>query len=439
MAQQSPKHLKKTLFHMISEMKASSDLFVKDPGKHFSRNRKLTFSHMIKFLLSMAGGSVQKELLDYFNYRSDSVSSSAFSQQRAKLLPEAVDFLFHSFTDSFANLHTYRNYRLVACDGSDLAITYNPKDEMTHRRHNSLEKKEKGYNQLHLNALYDLVNHIYLDAIVQPGRYPNEAQALIDMMKRSPLNDKTILIGDRGYESYNIFAHAEEKGWKYLIRIKDMGSRGILTNLPYPETDEFDFCHTLILTKKQTKEIKAHPEQYRYLTNKSVCDFLDPVTNPFYPLSLRVARFQITEDTYECVITNLEPTEFSTEELKKLYELRWGIEQSFRELKYTIGLTNFHAKKTDYIQQEIFARLIFYNFCERITSTIIIEKKQTKHAYQVNFTIAVIICRQFFNGRIPPPEAAALIRKHVLPVREDRKAPRKVRPNSAVSFLYRVS
>ena len=270
MSKQSPEHLRKLLFHMISEMEAYSYLFVKKPGIHFSRDRKLTFSHVLKFLISMAGGSVQKELLDFFNYCSDSVSSSAFSQQREKLLPEAVDFLFHSFTNALTDLHTYRNYRLVACDGSNLAITYNPTDERTHRRHNSMEK---GYNQLHLNAFYDLVNHIYLDAVVQPGRYPNENQALVDMMRRSPLDDKTILIGDRGYESYNNIFHAQEKGWKYLIRIKDIGSRGILTNLPYPETDEFDFSHTLILTKKQTKETKAHPEKYRYLTNKSVCDF----------------------------------------------------------------------------------------------------------------------------------------------------------------------
>ncbi len=440
MKNESPKKVRESLFRMISDMEESSDLFVKQPGKDFIRTRKLTFSHTIKFLLGMGGNTTRKELFDYFNYNLDSVSASAFSQQRAKLLPEALDFLFHSFTNSFSGLRTYSGYRLIACDGSDLAISYNPEDETTYRRHNSLERNEKGYNQLHLNALYDLSSRIYLDAIVQPGRHPNEAQALIDMIKRSPLNEKTILIADRGYESYNIFAHVQEKGWKYLIRVKDIASKGILTNLPFPDTQEFDFNHSLTLTKKQTKEIKANPQQYRYLTNKSVCDFLDPVKNPFYTLFLRIARFRVTEDTYECVITNLSPEEFPSEELKKLYNWRWGIERSFRELKYTIGLTNFHAKKVEYIQQEIFARLIFYNFCERIISGIVIlNKSKTKHTYQVNFTIAVMICRQFFNSRIPPPDVEALIQKNVLPVREGRKAPRKVRPNSTVSFLYRVA
>jgi len=41
--------------------------------------------------------------------------------------------------------------------------------------------------------------------------------------------------------------------------------------------------------------------------------------------------------------------------LKLLYFARWGIESSFRKLKYTIGMSNFHAYKPKYIKQEIFA------------------------------------------------------------------------------------
>ncbi|EEA82156.1 hypothetical protein CLONEX_01960, partial [[Clostridium] nexile DSM 1787] len=46
---------------------------------------------------------------------------------------------------------------------------------------------------------------------------------------------------------------------------------------------------------------------------------------------------------------------------------------------------------------------------------------------------------EFFSGRVPPPNLEALIQKNILPVREGRKAPRKIRPNSAVSFLYRIA
>ena len=39
--------------------------------------------------------------------------------------------------------------------------------------------------------------------------------------------------------------------------------------------------------------------------------------------------------------------------------MRWGIETSFRELKYAIGLCCLF-KKGEYIMQEIYARLILY-------------------------------------------------------------------------------
>lgn len=438
MIHESPVTLKHNLLSIISDMQSVSHLFVKQPEKDFSRKRKVSFSDTIRFLLSMNGNTVRREWMEFWNFQPDMASIPAFSQQRQKLLPDSMDFLFHTFNDSFTSMDTYRGYRLLACDGSDLAIAHNPKDKVTHRRHNSLELNQKGYNQLHLNALYDLKNRIYTDVIIQPGRYPNETEALIDMMQRSKIQEPVLLIADRGYESYNVLSHAQEKGWKFLIRAKDLGSRGILTHLPIPDHGSFDCTLSLTLTRKQTKEIKNQPQVYRCLTNKTSCDFLDPVQNPFYTLHFRVLRFPISENTMECIITNLEEDSFPMEEIKKLYGWRWGIERSFRELKYTIGLTNFHSKKVEYIQQEIFARLIIYNFCERIVTGIVIQQKSRKYTYQTNFTAAVLICREFLRNRIPPPDLEAFIQKNVLPVREGRKAPRKVRPNSAVSFLYRI-
>ena len=92
----------------------------------------------------------------------------------------------------------------------------------------------------------------------------------------------------------------------------------------------------------------------------------------------------------ECILTNLDEKDFPIEEIKRLYGWRWGIERSFRELKYTIGLTNFHAKKVEYILQEIFARLTIYNFCERIITTIVIQQKHRKYTYQIKDRKSVV-------------------------------------------------
>ena len=135
----------------------------------------------------------------------------------------------------------------------------------------------------------------------------------------------------------------------------------------------------MILTRKWTKEVLNHPEVYRRFRNKDSFEFLDLDEHTYYYMNLRVLRFPISETEYECVITNLPVEDFTADEIKKLYEMRWGIETSFRELKYAVGLTSFHAKKREYIIQEIWARLILYNFCEIITAHVTIEKCTKKH------------------------------------------------------------
>ena len=60
----------------------------------------------------------------------------------------------------------------------------------------------------------------------------NERRVDIDMMDRLTIDDKVILTADRGYESYNLFAHLKKKEWNYAFRLKDIHSNGIsLTSL----------------------------------------------------------------------------------------------------------------------------------------------------------------------------------------------------------------
>ena len=240
------------------------------------------------------------------------------------------------------------------------------------------------------------------------------------------------------------FAHLERKGWNYVIRVKDLDSNGILSGLRLPAGGEFDRDVHLTLTKKQTKEVKAHPEIYRIIPSTSTFDFLDLHENLFYPISFRVVRFILPNGTYETVITNLSASDFPPDEIKSIYTMRWGIETSFRALKYTVGLTNFHAKRQESIIQEIFARMILYNFAEMMTSHVVISQVDKQHLYQVNFTVAVHVCRHFLRPRDDGSllDVEALIRKNILPIRPLRPGQqntRKIRYRSAVSFVYRVA
>lgn len=429
-------YVKRNLLSLIQEMASVPWLFSKNATVDFSRTRKLDFASTIQLILSMESGCLKKELLDYFHYSVNTPSASAFCQQRDKLLLEAFQFLFQEFNALFPFERNYKGYRLLACDGSDLNIAHNPKDIDTYFQSHPTDK---GFNQIHLNALYDLCEKRYTDIVIQPARNENESLAMTQMIDRCSSTNKTIFIADRGYETYNIFAHVQEKGMYYLIRVKDGGGGSMTGSFDLPMATEFDHTVHLVLTRKQTNEVKANPKQYKILSKTSPFDYLDLHEHKFYALDFRVVRFAIAENSYECIITNLPKEEFSADEVKKIYAMRWGIETAFREVKYAIGLSCFHSKKVEYIMQEIYARLILYNYCELITMHVVILQKNTKHVYQMNYTIAIHICRYFLRNDISPPNVEKLIQKNLLPVRTGRSDPRKVKAKSAVSFLYRVT
>ena len=160
----------------------------------------------------------------------------------------------------------------------------------------------------------------------------------------------------------------------------------------------------------------------------------------FESLHLRIVRFKINESTYETIITSLPKETFSIDEIKNLYALRWKIETSFRELKYSMGLTHLHARREDFVRQEIFARIIMYNFCSRIHSALKgRQNKNTKYEYQISFKMGMRICIDYYRDVIKTIDFYNLIEKHLVPIRPGRVDKRKIRPKSFVSFTYRVA
>ena len=435
-----PKHIKKILFSEIKTASADYEKYCYNPSRDFSRNRKLSFETVVKSIIGMESKSLTNELIDIFN-SSGMPSTSAFIQQRNKIKPEVFKSIFSSFTNKLIS-EIEEDLPILAIDGSDIQIPTNPKDEKSYYPGTN---GQKPYNLLHLNALYNLKQHLYTDVVIQGSKECNEHSAFQKMIDNSPI-PRALVIADRGYESYNNMAHIQEKGWFFLIRIKD-GKAGIKDGLKLPNEAEFDMSVSLKLTRKQTNEMKEllkNRNHFKYIASSTPFDYLpkktrkaDPVQ--LYELRFRIVRFKITEDTYETVLTNLDESLYPLETLKNLYASRWGIETSFRDLKYTIGMLNFHSKKVMCIQQEIYAHLIMYNFSEMITSHVVIDKKKRKHTYKANFSVAVHMCRLFFYEKTTSPDLEAIIARNLIPIRPERHQTRKLTVKVFHGFLYRVA
>ncbi len=111
------------LKHILYEMSSKTSLFSVRPTEDFSRNRIFTFKNTLLCILGMAGNSLNKELYNLFKDKPYSATASAFVQQRAKILPSAFEYLFHELNKACTDRKTYRGYKLLAVDGSDLSYS----------------------------------------------------------------------------------------------------------------------------------------------------------------------------------------------------------------------------------------------------------------------------------------------------------------------------
>ena len=93
---------------------------------------------------------------------------------------------------------------------------------------------------------------------VQPGRRKNEFQAICHLMDRYAYGGHPIFIADRGFSSYNVFAHAIENQIDFMIRAKDLNVQRLLGVNSL--LDKLDTTVELILTRTQSKKKHKHPE-----------------------------------------------------------------------------------------------------------------------------------------------------------------------------------
>jgi len=345
-------------------MAEDPSLFVVHAERDFIRNTPLNFTNTVTAILSMGGQALNKELYHFMKPTGRTVSVSAFVQQRDKILPEAFDDAFHEFNDQtdFLDTQRYEGYKLYAVDGSDVVFATNPLSEAY--------RKTQNYNMYHMNAMYDVLNHTYKDLIIEPKPSYSEPRSCWKMAERSLRSEKCIILCDRGYGGANLFEHLNRiPGVEYLVRVKNNLFKEMY-DLPYEELD------TVISFELRTTQRNIDKEAFaagnarwvaghgKYRVRKNTTwDFESP-----FRMRLRVVRIHIGDgedpQDYETIVTSLDRFQFPLQKIKELYHLRWGIETSFRELKYALGLINFHARKDKFIKQEIYAHFLMYNYCE---------------------------------------------------------------------------
>lgn len=429
----SADQVKQILFSEIDSLLDRRDLFLVNPKSDFTRTKKLSFEQTIIFPMVAASGDIANELLDYIGEENLPLPS-AMVQRRNQVKPEAFMELFKRFTNRVPIPKNYNGYQLIACDGSRINLPYNPSDDYSFIQ---CIKGRKGINQVHLNALYDVLNDIFIDTEIQSVHTMNEKRAFCHFLdKYANLDVKRIYIADRGYASYNVFAHAIHNRQLFLIRVSESYAKGICNNNPEWLLDEQVDAEISISIGRRSGKKVANLENYHYISTSKNYDYAAPRTDDIDTFKLRILKFPISDNSYEYIVTNLPMYMFASEMIKSLYFLRWNEETAFRHLKYAGNMVHIHSLKREFLIQEIYAKLTLYNFSSFINSSVEnAERRTEKHLYVKNHTQVQKLCIRFLKGMIQ--DIKSLIVRYLVPVRPGRTFGRNLRRQSADTLAYR--
>ena len=431
----TPTHIRNRFYDTLAEMEKNRHLYVKHPEKDFTRSGTFTFQQTMLFITQMQSHSTSQELNTFFIPKNKQVTQSAFVQAKGKLNGNAFPGFFHNLNKKFPLRKTLSGLHVFAVDGSDLNIPADKKDCSTFIPYNS---KNGGYHQMHVNALFDLLENRFADVIIQPRKSMREVEAACSLVDANDTPGTCLYIFDRGYESLNLMAHVCERGSFFLIRAKEICSPvSPFQLLPLPEKEEFDFPVRFICTRNG-KLKKTDPVLFKWFQKKQRFDFISPDDKTgTYELRFRLVKLKLDNGTTEYLITNLPQKRFPPSGIKKLYHLRWGIEVSFLFAKYSVAMNFFHSIKREYIIQEIFAKLILFNLVSLIVSCHEVPFSDTLYHYKISFSDAVYKCRFFLLKSKAYENISMLLLHDLTPIRPDRSFDRNLQSQRLRTLQHR--
>jgi hypothetical protein len=314
----------------------------------------------------------------------------------------------------------YKGYRLLAIDGSSIQL---PRTKEIIETYGLLGSKEKPIPMAMISTAYDVLNKITVNTYLERGDSSERTlfDRHIEKINQITLGVRDIIIADRGYPSLYLFVKMLKKGCNFVIRCSE---KGFINEIK-------EFSKTPI--NDSIIEIGLDQAQRR---NISTDRLIEKPEN----LILRIVKVEIGEGKTEYLITSLtNKEEFTIEELKEIYHLRWSIETYFNLQKNVFELENLSGKTPETIKQDYYARILSGNL-----SSLLIEEAQEEidladadkpeeKKRKINRSVAIGLLKDHVIDLLLLQEEDSddryrrlinVIKKHTIPVIKNRSFPR---------------
>ena len=349
----------------------------RDPGRDFTRSRKLPLARLVRLMVSWGGDTVSVELNDAFGWDGGAPTASAFCQQRAKLRDDVMPRVNEEFLAQWPHVPFRGRWRLLGVDGTGVALPASD-DPRTRVRSN---QGEAARNEAHPSMLYDIRRKTFEGMVWQGSAEQDEPAAfceLVDALAPAEAPDGSTLVplvlADRNYCTYNDIYHLQEAGCSFCLRASDRWVEWQLGEGGAPE-GEFDLDVERLLVRTRSAEARPRPGGpgacHRLRSPSARLDALPPGSRGGWALRARVVRVALPErdedpdrgDGWTSLVTDLPRDEFGPAELAELYMMRWDHEVSYDHLKNACGMRDPRTRDYGRARMEVWGRLILFNVC----------------------------------------------------------------------------
>lgn len=357
--------------------------------KAFTRKRKMPVCDIIISIMTSKKQTCAMELRNFFKLRNkDEISKQAYFKARKNLNPEVFIHLNDKYLNHFYNhpdeVKTWKDYIVLAIDGSKVEI---PNSEENRKKYGVLKNQNDTESPARamISGLFDVFNKFFLDlqiCNVQENE-PDAAERNLKALKRIGIEQKAIVIFDRGYPSFEIMYYLEKLGLKYIIRLP---STGFNKERASAKTNDEEISLEINNDRLRNVKSKNH-ELYKEMKNLKV-------------INTRLVSETTPSGQKFSVFTNL-PAEISGEEICNAYFFRWKIEEAYHTLKNKMKFESVSGQASIYVEQDFLAQIYIYNMMEDMIEFVEdellkTEERKSKYQMHLNENMAVGIFSQDF-------------------------------------------
>ena len=377
-------------------------------ARFFTRNRKMSFSEILMFILDGIHSSTQSALNRFFGKyleARNTPSQQALSKARSHFNHSPFEKMFRACVEMrYYGEHEITklyDYQLLAVDGSDIALPDLPTllEEFGGTGRNADAPTAK------ISILYDVLNDFILDAAMDKASASERILAVGHMEKLksiAPEVDK-LLIFDRGYPSEQLIEELSGCKFHFLMRVRSKWNLDVDA-----------------VRKDGEVELKSGRR-------------------------IRVVKFNLPSGEEETLLTDL--FELPEDVFRELYFKRWPIETKYDIVKNKLALENFSGYSKNVILQDFWA-------CMQVTNMASVAKdeadasisekrrgKENKYVYVSNLNQVIASLKDhvlglFFATTNEERERILSILKNeiqrtVVPVRPYRTVKRPLNPRKA--------